>query len=142
MKFRAIMGSFAVLMVFYLGAAFYLRHTYSPSRMSVEANSIIWGLRDYNIARGGYPVLSSSDVPLSEVRRQLIKDGFLTDDMLQTALDDSARFMSNGQTAGLLFPVHRNETNRAPESCTIQLGFTFWPTGWWGNPRHCSYYDF
>ena len=124
-----------VLMAFYLGAAFYLKRTYSPSRQSVEVNFVIWGLKDYWIANGIFPVLSSSDVPISDLIQKLTRDGFLALDAIPTVFNENTRYVSNGETAEFVFQL-------AGRQCTIQVAPSFWGTGWWGTSRRCRYYDF
>jgi O-antigen ligase len=135
-----LLAGFALLAMLLSGAWFFWNaREASPvdSVIAGDARSIMAVLEQYRVARGAYPVVSLPDSLISDLRKELAKDGYSGAEAGgSAAVDKQARYASNGKYYGLLFHVARTDDNPAG-LCIVEVGR--YASGWWGQPPTCRF---
>jgi hypothetical protein len=126
-----VLGSFAVIMIFYFGAASLWNGFRPPdSALAKQARSIMSALQEYRASRGAYPVLlPRQDGSIVDLKKKLASDGFLGAESGEfTGPDKDARYTSNGRAYALMFHVDPNDSNPSGK-CHIEFverGLYYW----------------
>jgi hypothetical protein len=136
-EFLVALGSFAVVMVVYFAAVFLLNGFRPPdTALAKEVKSIVWALQEYRAARGAYPVLIPQDALITDLKKEMAKEGFLRPEGGELrGPDPEARYFSDGYKFGLLFHGERRDDNRSG-TCLIEFGAR--GLGFWGQPPKCE----
>jgi hypothetical protein len=116
----------------------YFRPPRVDTPLAREARSLMAALEAYRTARGTYPILPEQGSPISDLRNELAKDGYLAPESAgSSGADKDARYVSiNGKSYGLLFHLDRTD-DRPSGTCVVEVGRSY--IGWGERPPACPF---
>jgi hypothetical protein len=144
--FLLSVGGIAIVAAFFFGTLWFLddfsaRDPESRDRLRAQnAKSVMAALEKYRSARGTYPVFAASyDVSASEIKKELVKGGYLGMIAADPVWPDRPRYVSyDGKKYGLLIHLELFKgILPTGEECLTGVGTS--GTNWWGQPPNCPF---